>query len=99
MSLALFSVFIHTCQVRHVLTPMVMSSDRSWAKILDPGRVGSAIFVLGLGFENFPKNLKFINFFPLDQNKSLLVGSKSTRGGLLFTAGQKICLVRIRAHL
>jgi len=58
------------------------TSDGSGSKIFHLGRVGSAIYGLGLNLENF--HLKMSNFFPLGQKKSLRVRSKSTRveGGL-----------------
>jgi len=70
------------------------ASDGSGSKIFDPGWIGS-IFC-GSGWVGWgqtfivwvwilkisPKNVKFFNFFPSGQKKSLWVGSESTRVGL-----------------
>jgi len=64
----------------------VSSSDGSGTKIFDPGRVGSAIYGLGLNLENF-------NFFPFGSKKISLGRVRKYPGrrrvSLLFTAGQK----------
>jgi len=57
------------------------------------GRVGSAIYGLGLGLENFPKKHQIFQFLPFGSKKisSGRVGKFPGRKlvGLLFTAGQK----------
>jgi len=59
--------------------------------LLGSGRVGSAIFGMGLGLENFPyvKLTNFSTFSHFGSKKSHRVGSKSSRVSLFFTAGQK----------
>jgi len=52
-------------------------------------RVGSAIFGLGLSFENFPSKSQIFQFFALRVKKNL----GQSRVGLLFTAGQKYARV------
>jgi len=68
-------------------------------KFFDLGGVGSAIFGLSLGLENFPYKSQFFNFFPFRAKKSLWVGSKKYPGPrqarLLFTEGQKYAWVRL----
>jgi len=57
-------------------------------------RVGSAIYGLGLNFENFPlKMSNFSIFFSSGQKKSLLVGSESTR----VKAGSASYLLRVKS--
>jgi len=43
-------------------------------------QVGSAIYGLGLGLENCPKNIRFFNFFPSAQKKSLWVSGQKVPG-------------------
>jgi len=90
-------------------------SDGSGSKIFDPGqvgsifcgsgRVGSAIHGLGLNFGKFPlKMSKKFNFFTLGQEKSLWVGSESTRieGGsasYLLRVKSKLGSGRVKAHI
>jgi len=47
------------------------SSDGSGSKNFDPGRVGSAIYGLGLNLENFPLKLQIFQFFSLRIKKNL----------------------------
>jgi len=50
----------------------------------------------------FPKNIKFINFFPSDQKKSCRVSyevSGTKAGQPLIYRGSKVCSVLVRAHL
>jgi len=42
------------------------------------GWVGSAIFGLGFGLENFPPKSQILQFFPFGEKKLPQVGSKST---------------------
>jgi len=65
--------------------------DGYTAKNFWPG-VGSAIFCLGWGLENFPYKSKF-SIFSLRSKKSHRAWSKSTWVSLLFTVGQKYALV------
>jgi len=61
--------------------------------LLRSGQVRSAIFGLGLAFENFPlKSRIFSNFFPY--GKKNLIRSGQSQAGLLFTATQKYAWVR-----
>jgi len=74
-------------------------SDESGSKNLGrvnfcgSGRVGSAIYGLGLNLENFCQNIKFFNFFPFGSKKissgPVKKYSGQRRVGLLFTVGQK----------
>jgi len=59
-------------------------SDWSGSKFFVPCRVRWAIYGLVLILENFPKNIKFFNFFPFGLKKIPSVQSKNTRvkGGL-----------------
>jgi len=83
----------------------VKSSDGSGSKNFDPGRVGSIfcgsvwvgsdIYGFGLNFENFPKNVKFFNFFPSGKKKLLRVGLESTR----VKAGSASYFLRVKSKL
>jgi len=74
--------------------------DPGWAgQILlpGPGLMGSAIFGLGLAFENFPLKSQIFQFFAL-QVKKILSGQvkkymSKSRVSLIFTAGQKYAWV------
>jgi len=62
-----------------------LTVDGSGSKFFDPVWVGSGqpSMILVLVWKISPKNVKFFNFSPSDQKKSLRVGSKSTwvKGG------------------
>jgi len=55
----------------------MVSSDGSGSKFFDPGRVGSAIYGLGLNLENFPKKCQIFQFFSLWVKKISSGGSAS----------------------
>jgi len=91
--------FFYSCKITNEGKKYVKSSDGSGSKFL--ARVGSIFSGSGWVrsvqpsmvwvwiWKISPKNVKLFNFFPSGQKKSPRVRSKSTRVGLLFTAGQK----------
>jgi len=79
-------------------------SDGFGSENFDLGRVGSAIYGLGLNLEIFPKKCQIFQFFPFRSKKSVRVVSESTRveGGpafYLLRVKSKLVLGRVRAHL
>jgi len=81
--------------------------SRQFVVVTGPGqkfltRVGSAIYGLGLNFENFPKNVNFSIFFPSGQKNCFGLGRKvpgSKLGRPLIYCGSKVSSGQVRAHL
>jgi len=73
-----------------------MGSDQNFLTRVASARVGSAIFGLGLGLVNFPKNHNFLKIFGSKNSLHLVrYYPGQRRVGLLFTAGQKYAQVEL----
>jgi len=81
--------------ISRVLCKLIFSSDGSGSKFFDLGRVRSGGPSMVWVWKIPPQNVKFFNFFPLDQKKSLWARLKSTR----FKGRSASYLLRVKSKL
>jgi len=78
---------------------LLSNSDGSRSKFVDPGRVGSAIYGLGLDLENFPLKMSNFSIFTLRVKKNLFRAGQKVPGSMagqpLIYCGSKVCSGRV----